>query len=536
MRPGTVLLVAAVAPAPANPSSFVLNEVLYDPAGADGGAEFVEIIGDSSASLDGWVLETGNGARPGDWAVAWIGGAGDRLRGGLFLLGESAVQPRPDAVVDLDLQNGPDACRLRGPGGEIDVLGWGAPLADSYFEGSPAADVSGASLARLPDGFDTGDNARDFRASTPTPGDFNAPDSALAVEAFAAPPVDWPPGRAWAFEWSVRNVGRRPVRPRVHALCAVHPGEVLASAAGEVRLPPGEITAVRAAAVPPAGVHLPRSDPPAEGEAPAWQGVGPDVLFSEAMTRPARGGEWIELLVVADTPVDLASFHLEDAAGTSAPLERLLRPGERVRVTADPAAVREHWVVPPSVPIVKAAPWPSLNHTASAGAVAERVALRVGPVEAAAASFPGGAKEGVSWETITRHHDPDDPASWAHSLDGSGATPGLSNSRRADRPVPAAAMGSVLSVHPSPFRPGRDGTALVVLRPPAPASTCRVRIYDSSGLPVCELVPWAVGPREHRALWDGRHASGAAAALGLYLILGETQGSGPVRASLVLDR
>ncbi len=83
--------VAHAAPA-SEPPAILLNEVLYDPDGADGGLEFVELVarvgGDPAASLEGWVLETGNGAQPGDWTVAWVGGVGDRLAGGLFLIGK----------------------------------------------------------------------------------------------------------------------------------------------------------------------------------------------------------------------------------------------------------------------------------------------------------------------------------------------------------------------------------------------------------------------------------------------------------------
>jgi hypothetical protein len=185
--------------APGGPSAragspIVLNEVLYDPDGTDGGAEFVELAAavgaDPGASLAGWVLETGNGARPGEWQVEWTGGAGDRLRNGLFLIGESGVEPRPEAIADLDLQNGPDACRLRGPAGEADVLGWGEPLPPEMCEGRPAADVCGLSLARLPDGFDCGENDRDFLAVEASPGAHNAPELCLVAESVLLPPPE----------------------------------------------------------------------------------------------------------------------------------------------------------------------------------------------------------------------------------------------------------------------------------------------------------------------------------------------------------
>ncbi|MGH2569639.1 MAG: hypothetical protein ACRDGR_00345, partial [bacterium] len=290
-------------------SPVVLNEVLYDPDGADTGHEFVELGaslgGDPDAPLAGWILETGNGARPGEWTVAWVGGAADRLRGGLFVVGEDGVEPRPDAIADLDLQNGPDACRLRGPAGQEDRLGWGEPLDASFREGAPAEDATGLALARLPDGLDTDDNARDFRAVAATPGEWNAPEHALVVEEFAEPPADRDGALPWTFAWTVRNAGRVAGPARVRALCGVHPEEVLASADGGM-LTPGAATRLVAAASAPPGVHLPSSDPPAGGDAAVWRSPGADLLVSEVLNRPRSGGtEWVEILALAALSIDL---------------------------------------------------------------------------------------------------------------------------------------------------------------------------------------------------------------------------------------
>ncbi|MCD4691060.1 lamin tail domain-containing protein, partial [bacterium] len=167
-------------------AAIVINEVLYDPEGADTGLEFVELLNCGSADvlLTGWVLETGNGAGPGDWTVEWIGGDFDVLAAGaIFLVGERDVVPAPDVVTPLDLQNGPDGVRLTDGTSVIDVVGWGGPLFPEYFEGVPAEDVpSGSSLARFPDCFDTDDNARDLVAApAPTPGHRNAEGTDLAV-------------------------------------------------------------------------------------------------------------------------------------------------------------------------------------------------------------------------------------------------------------------------------------------------------------------------------------------------------------------
>jgi len=525
----------------------VLNEVLYDPPGADAGLEYVEIVAraaaDSAASLAGWVLETGNGSAPGQWTVAWTGGPGDRLRGGLFLVGEVAVEPPPDAVVDLDLQNGPDACRLRAPDGAIDVVGWGEPLAPEYFEGAPAPDVSGAALARLPDGADTDSNRADFREAVPSPGAFNAADTAFAVEVFAAPPAGLPPGTPHAFAWTVRNVGRSAAAAALRARCDVHPEEVLAEATTG-QIPPGGCDTVRVESWPPWGTHLPRSDPPAPpapGGISAWPGGGADVAVMEVMNRPDAGEpEWVELECAAPVAVDLAALEIRDGSGAGGAVAdtggspRVLAPGALAVATADTAAFLARWGRPANALLLEVSRWPALNHTSSRGGPAERIALRTGEVEGDVAAVPAGAEEGVSWERVSLHADGQSASAWAPCPDPSGGTPGrrnaVSGSAGAVDPGPGR-----LVVAPAPFRPARDGAALIVMHPRRPADSCRMEVYDSRGVRVAGLATWTVGD-EHRAVWDGRTSTGDTAPLGLYVVRGETPGQPAVRATLALVR
>ena len=557
--PAAAGLALAPALAAAEPLAIGLNEVLYDPDGADTGLEFVELAARSGLpddlSLEGWTLETGNGARPGEWRAAWTGGPDDRLSGGLFLVGEAAVEPRPDAVVDLDLQNGPDACRLRAPGGATDVLGWGEPLDPSFYEGAPAEDVvGGLALARFPDGLDRDDNAADFHAAEPSPGEFNAPARAVRVDGFSFVPEDGPPGAAATATWTLRNVGREPWSGEVRLGCAVHPGEELlrhAAPAAGVPLAPGDFAIGAARAVPPSGDHLPLPDPgpaarggpggPGGGEeggtaVPPGAGGGSDLLLSEALNRPAPGGvEWVEIESVASRAVDLGAFRLRDAAGTTAGLAGVLEAGEWAIVTPDTLALAAEWNLPPTRLLVAAAPWPSLNHTGNADEAAERLFLILADLETATASLPGGADEGVAWERISRELPGDDIGAWAPSLDTAGGTPGRLNSRHGDRPAPARGSGS-LAVTPVPFRPDRDGTVLLVLRSERPVATLRFGVFDASGRRVAELAPWAASAGEVRALWDGRAADGSPAGLGLYLAVAEGAGRRPEQAPIVVVR
>ena len=173
-------------------TAVVINEVLYDPPGADAGGEFVELYnpGPVPVHLDGYRLEFANGADGPAWQLRWQGEAGDHLEAGAFFLvaDDGWSGPPPQATVRLALQNGPDALRLVAPDGTTDTVGWGAVAHPELAEGAPAADAAGRALARRPDGRDTQDNAADFREHDPTPGGPNWPRFALAVVAAAWEP------------------------------------------------------------------------------------------------------------------------------------------------------------------------------------------------------------------------------------------------------------------------------------------------------------------------------------------------------------
>ena len=97
-------------------TAVVINEVLYDPPGADAGGEFVELLnpGPGPVDLAGFRLEFANGADGPAWQIRWQGGADDHLDpGAVFLLVDTGwTGPPGQAEVRLALQNGPDAVRL----------------------------------------------------------------------------------------------------------------------------------------------------------------------------------------------------------------------------------------------------------------------------------------------------------------------------------------------------------------------------------------------------------------------------------------
>ncbi|MFH1511106.1 MAG: lamin tail domain-containing protein [Candidatus Woesearchaeota archaeon] len=157
--------------APQVAAGVVINEVFYNPTGSDTGKEFVELYNDGpdSVSLKDFILESGNGANPNDWTVEWTGTTSEVIpANGYFLIAESNVSAVSNFVTELDLQNGPDAVRLRINSTVVDLVGYGSLTFPEYYEGSPASVArEGFSIARV--GPDTDNNLADFAESVPTP-------------------------------------------------------------------------------------------------------------------------------------------------------------------------------------------------------------------------------------------------------------------------------------------------------------------------------------------------------------------------------
>jgi hypothetical protein len=181
-RPPLRFALAALAlaglPAPGARALPFLSEVLYDAAGTDDGALFVELYGAPGSSLEGWSIEGVNGA-DGEVTVT-VPLSGTIPADGIFVVADGGASgptavAEADLVLDFDFQNGPDSVVLRDAlGAAVDAVGYGVFEAGTVFagEGAPAPDgAAGTSLARVFANLDTDDNAADFALlETPTPG------------------------------------------------------------------------------------------------------------------------------------------------------------------------------------------------------------------------------------------------------------------------------------------------------------------------------------------------------------------------------
>lgn len=413
------LALAATCTLPGRP---IVAEVVYDAPGDDTGHEFVELYNPypADAPLAGLKLQSGDGAAPARWTTRWTGGVRDTIRAhARFVIGGALVVPVPDAVVTLELQNGPDAMRLVWPDGAVEVLGWGALAYPEYSCGAPAADVAaGQSLARVPDDADLGGNALDFRAADPSPGRANQPpvDLALVRGTLVAVPENPEPFESLRVSLALVNRGALLLAGDSLALA----GDALAEAV-RARLPdaaPGEtLRVVLAAAAGAAGRRALVALALAPGDAELSNDadtlavrVGPGPLeLTEIQFHPAAGeGEWAEVRNRSGGPLALAGFTFSDAADARARVtgDVTLAPDSLALIAQDRGALLAAYPGLDSTRIAGVSAWPALNNTDGEGGVADRVTLREADGLAAdrmaysAAHVPAGAtleKEGGAW-------------------------------------------------------------------------------------------------------------------------------------------
>jgi Lamin Tail Domain/FlgD Ig-like domain len=517
------LLSGGVARARAEPA-VLINEILYDPTGADAGGEFVELqlaSGAPSIALARLRLERGNGQRAGDWRPVWQGAPGESLHAGRhYVVGGDSVVPRPDAIAELELQNGPDACRLLLDGQVVDVVGWGELEANEFFAGAPCPDVeAGTSLGRIPDGKSTGNNRADFAPlAAPSPGRPNRRSSPVRLKSPRHHSRADPAPRLFLdFALEVAGEPADPVlggaQVEVRAFLAADPARSVTATAVLVdgqaggtlilgQLAPGTVT-VNVAWQP--RVSLEGIAVPPETVAVAAR-VGPGPLqVSEFVFRPLAGDpEWVELVNVSADTVLAADYALADAHSAPALLAGAPRvpPGGFLLVAAAPLpGIAEAVILGTS--------WPLLNDTG--GPPADRIHLvdGAGRTSDDVAYASSWAAAGVSVERLSPAIPSEERGAWTSAP--AGATPGQANgAAREFMPVHVPIL-----VDP-PVRRTAQATP-VLLRLEAPLRSGAITIHAADGRLVRRFPPAEVAGRRWLH-WDGGDMDGVPLPAGVYLI------------------
>ncbi len=527
---GFLSVLAATIAATAGQAALVINELLYDPEGADAGKEFVEIMntGPYAVTLDGVVLEAGDGARPADWDLIWTGSSERAIPpGGYYRIG--ADGPGAGESAQLKLQNGPDGVRLVKLGFELDRVGWGLHRYSDYFEQRPAPECrSGESLARAADGEDTNDNSRDFVVATPTPGRPNRPAVDWSIQLRGSDPLLPQPGETVLVHLTVTNLGMEiGLPPQVELDDVQRP--ILVGWDGTVA--PGE-TMERAVVLTAPSIEgtvlwracLVPSDPVPENDCDSvcvQVGVG-EVRLTEILARPdTEGCEWLELGIEAPEGTRVEGLIL-DVRGRSIRLApRRIDAATRIGlVTADSVVMRLRY------PDVREGAfwsyegaWPRLRDGRRGEGIADtlRIVSESGCVVEVALPGPAPAP-GVSLERIDAEIS-EGPSAWTPCTDSDGATPGREAIHHGVRSRIDRLRASPRVIHPGGSSCRIEGTV------GSEPGEVDLDLFDIQGRAVRSLIDdtWVAGSLF--ATWDGLDAHGRAVTPGIYVVVLEVRRS-----------
>jgi hypothetical protein len=524
-------------------AALLINEVLYDPAGSDSGREFVELLHADSTTASWTLLElqAGDGAHPGTWKTIWQARDVTLHAGELLLVGGDEVAGASQRLSG-SMQNGPDAVRLMQAGRELDRLGYGNLTDPSMFEGAAAIDVRSASLARIPDGHDTQDNAADFHEHDPTPGRRNLPQREWRLSLREPEWYRFWPQRHISVTGVVHNQGAQATTPTDWQLMArLTP---LTQRDGGL-VPDPDPERGRDIAVPVADTSLQRGD--SLSVSLTWQaerglfqlefrslgtdewsednvarlrgrvGTG-DIVMNELLYAPENGqSEWIELWNRSTNDVSLQGWTLQDASGRRATLHvSLPLSAGSYAVVRDDAAVDIDGAAPDALPVA-ARPWLSLNNTDDANGIADVLILRdAGGLVQDAMFYSGGATvRGRSLERLQADADVRGLL-WRLCKAPQGSTPGRANSVSG-----APASSGQLELAPNPFTPDGDGLDEILqvhLQVPEDAEGFHLRVFDLQGRLRRDLAGDRLGPGPRQLAWDGSDDSGIPVEMGVYII------------------
>ncbi len=523
-------------------SQIVINEIYYDHPGRDDGYEFVELInvGVAPRTLAGCQFEFHDGNSDG-WSVVWVGEESDTIDGrALFVIGGDRVSPRPDRVVTLGLQNGPDAVRMVVDGVEADRVGYGLLSDSHYFEQESAPDVpEGKSLGRYPDGHDTDHNAADLRALEPSSGRFNQPRRNIAL----TPGRDTPVRRAVeagvpdAVRVFVVNRGLEPVASGAVAVDVTDSTGLFTERIDSATIPhvinAGDSIELDFRTTLSSGYHhltlFARydDDRPEDNRVALLRRVGsPPLLISEVMSLPSAGcAEYVEIFNTGATAYHFVGHWMRDR--THEPVRvgsptRMIPPGGHAVITADETLLLGCFSSLDSAIVTEVeGAWPSLNHT-GAGGEADSVILLdrfLLPVDRVAYPPQRSDTRGRSLERVDLYPG-DRPHVWLLSTSAGGGSPG----RRHEQAVSETPRDAAVTVRPNPFDPTAGQVALITVSEQREPSRAMVQVFDVTGRRVCEVGSSTSLPFVF--LWDGRDAGGRLVAPGIYVVACELYGLG----------
>ena len=256
-----------------------------------------------------------------------------------------------------------------------------------------------------------------------------------------------------------------------------------------------------------------------------------DLLINEILFNPYSGGsDFVEIYNNSSKVIDLSQLKIAntdlntgdiDVSSIISTQRKLFFPGEYLCITESPDDIKSRYTVMDPKTIQSNADLPSYNDDEG-----ECVLLNVGLLEIDRFHYLDNYQfpllnddEGVSLERINPDRSTQDSSNWHSASSTSGyATPGYKNSQYSL----SADDGNDINIDPEIFSPDNDGFHDIVnihYKFEKPGYTATVKIYNSSGRPVIDLVKSdLLGTEEGAWSWDGIDKDHQKAAIGIYVI------------------
>ena len=498
-------------------AEIVINEVCYDPKGADSGYEWIELYnnGDSDVNLQGAKILCGGRTFQQVYELpSFI------LRAHRFLLiGESQVL-QAQLITSLGFQNGgseTDGIRYVSPDGTYtDTLLYDSPNTNHLPDdtGAPgtsfAPDVpEGYSLARIIDGLDTNDCELDFISeSQPTPG---LPNHRYIDYALISPEV-FLSDSFWHYQVAVKNLSS--FTTNVSANLNIFLDE---SSIAEYDVPiiaPGD-SLLYAGLIPveDESNHMVKfilqliDDPDLTNNQCSfwlWESEPQPPVINEIMYNPLTGlQEWVEIYAIDSAPGD---YILKDQAENQCLFSLPSSSGYFILCPNSDSFISQYPSCPSSA-VLQSNGWTSLNNDGDSLYLFDEEQNLLDQM-----SYIGdNTHKGISLE---RYLTATQETKWRYCLNETGSTPGLPNSQS----PPFPQFTGTLHISGSPCNPQKGENINIYYKLNSTQSYVVCYVYDRQGRKVRVLADNLKVSSEGNLSWDGKDASGKYLPRGLYII------------------
>ena len=504
--------------------TIVINEIMYDPDGADTGFEWIELYnnGDNVVDLNNWVLSKAGSS----FETIFVFEANLIQPYSYFLIGEEFV-PNTDLIETLVFQNGgtaTDGIQLVSPDGLYsDTVLYDSPNSNNLPDDldNPAINFapdvsSGNSLARKQDGVDSNNCEIDFfECENLTPNEANLYPTDLAIyftNIVLENDVYWLETTIWNL--STANVDNLTATLEIwlndHIVNTYLLPEIFAEYSIFVKYKIDQIetgyNTITTAVNYPFDNYLDNnfvSESILLGNSP--------IIINEIMFKPLESNqEWLEIFNRTNCAYRVDNLQIIDTAGGIISVCDTIQLVDFLVICEDKNKLLNSYPNVNSDKVIEAEYWTSLNNTDESLKLIDNFNTKLDSI------FYSGdnCEDNISIERVNPYL-PSFEENWGPSVSNLGATPCEKNSIFVEILPPS----SKLSVNPNAFSSQSGIPTVISFKLPEIISTVTIRIFDLKGRLVKTILNQALQACDGNIIWNGSDNDGFNLPIGIYIIL-----------------